>query len=310
MGETAAPPLAAGFAVAESDARPGALVSFPFDRALLERFRERFPSARFRRRERRWFVPGTTASRRLDAWIAREISDLDTHADAKGRDAYNFEPLPPSPYLEVGPDLVVRTPYDRAVVDRLRDIPFARFDGEEKVWRVPFRSYETLQARWPAIEAAAREAEPEARRQRRAQALAAATPAERTAERRLAAERRRKRAPVARDAPPPLGEPVATPAFGVVVFEALDAQPIPREALGDDLAHLHAGLLALADALAWGWWRMPAWREVRVLAPAPEPGPAERARGWWLPTGQEIEERRRRLREGFRARATRSRATV
>jgi hypothetical protein len=310
MAASAAPPLAAQFAVAESDGRAGALVTFPFDRALLDRFRETFPRARFRRKEARWFVPGTTAERRLDAWIAREVADLDAHADAKGRDAYSFEPLAESPYLRVGTDLVVRTPYDRAVVDLLRAIPFARFDGEAKAWHVPFRSYETLRARWPAIEAAAREAEPEARRLRRAQARAEATPAERAAERRLQAERRRRRAPVALDALPPLGEPVATPAFGVVVFDALDAEPIPSATLDDAFAALHPGL---ADghaprALAWGWWRMPTWREVRSLVPAADPGEELRARGWWAPTADAIEERRRRLREGFRARAGRRRA--
>lgn len=93
---------------AEGDT-PGAFACFPFDRELVQRFREAFPRARWREEESCWFVPGTTAPNRLDRWIAGELAALDRHADAKGRDAFTFNPLQ-SRYLEIADDLGVRTP--------------------------------------------------------------------------------------------------------------------------------------------------------------------------------------------------------
>lgn len=266
-----------GFTVEPRADRPGAYAAFPFDRELIGRFREVFPRARFRRRESRWLVPGTTAERRIRAWIDRELSALDAHADAKGRDAYAFEPLT-SRFLEVGSDLVVRTPYSRAVIDRLRALPAARWDPAARAWRVPFRGYEALRAAWPAIEAEARAAEADAARPRSAE--------EREAARRLASDRRRRRCLVSLDDPPPLGEPVATPSFGVVVFEGIDLEPSEP-----------------GGASAWGHWRFPTWRELAGYQAAAE---ADRSRPWWRPTATDIGERRRRLREGERAKATRA----
>src|SRR3954451_4370478 len=62
---------ASAFQVAPADdaERPGAYVEFPYDRDLVRRFRDRFPRARWRGGEERWFVPGTTSARRLDAWM-------------------------------------------------------------------------------------------------------------------------------------------------------------------------------------------------------------------------------------------------
>ena len=267
----------AGFAIELPADRPGAFAAFPFDRELIGRFREAFPRARFRRRESRWFVPGTTAERRIQGWIDQELAARDAHADAKGRDAYAFEPLA-SRYLEVADDLVVRTPYSRAVIDRLRTLPAARWDPAARAWRVPFRGYEALRAAWPAIEADAGAAETETMRRR--------TPEEREAARRLAADRRRRRCLVRLDDPPPLGEPVATAAFGVVVFEGVDLEPSEP-----------------GSGFAWAHWRFPTWRELAGAEPAVD---ADRTRPWWRPTATDIGERRRRLREGERAKATRS----
>ena len=101
---------ATAFRVTPSEGeKPGAFVAFPYDRELVQRFRETFPRARWRDEEACWFVPGTTAPERLDAWLSRELEALDRHADAKGRDAFAFDPLR-SPYLQVGDDLRVRTP--------------------------------------------------------------------------------------------------------------------------------------------------------------------------------------------------------
>jgi hypothetical protein len=267
----------APFTVEPREDRPGAYATFPFDREMIGRFRETFPRARFRRKESRWLVPGKTAVKRIEAWIDGELASSDAHADAKGRDAYAFEPLA-SRFLEVGDDLVVRTPYSRAVIDLLRTLPAARWDPAARAWRMPFRAYEDLRAVWPAIEAEAEAAESRVARPR--------TPEEREAARRLAADRRKRRQLVALDDPPPLGEPVATEGFGVVVFDGVDLEP--SEAGG---------------RLGWGHWRFPTWRELADVEPATV---ADRARPWWRPTATDLAERRRRLREGERAKATRA----
>lgn len=291
--------MAASFGVrpAGEDESPGAHACFPYDRALVERFREAFPRARWRGEAGCWFVPGVRAAARVDAWMARELSALDRHGDEKGRDAHGFEPLPPSPYLEVGEELVVRTPYSRTVVEAMRAIPWASWDAEARVWRVPYRSYDALRRRWPEIEAAARRNEPEERR-RRAEARSA-DPAAREEARAREQERRRHRFPVPLSEPPPLGVPVATAPYGIVVFEATDADALDP-----------AGLPALygpprdgADPLVWAHWRPPSWRELAAARPAAEePGAAVR-RGWWLPTRAELHDKRRVMRRSERARA-------
>ena len=144
---------------------PGATAAFPYDRMTVERFREAFPRARWRDDLGAWFVPGTRAAGRLTMWASRQWSGVLAHADERGRDAFVFEPIT-SPYLEVADDLVVRTPYSRIVIAELRTVPWARWDTVSKVWRVPFRSYEELRRHWPAIEEAARRAEPGERRKR------------------------------------------------------------------------------------------------------------------------------------------------
>ncbi|KAA2238110.1 hypothetical protein [Salinarimonas soli] len=283
-----------GFEIETSDGeRPGAFVRFPFDRSLLDRFREAFPRARWRRSEERWFVPGTTAAARLDVWVSRELSDLDRHADDKGRDAFSFEPLA-SPYLEVGEELTVRTPYSRRVVDLLRTVPFARWDADAKAWRIPFRGFERLRAAWPEIEEAARYAEPEARRQRKAER--AADPQEALRQ----AERRKRRYPVPLGDPPPLDRPVATDLFGVVVFEDV-GEAIPEdEALSSVFDHAHPR----DEVFAWGRWRLPDWREVARVKPSDDPP----HRGWRLPGAADLDERRRAMRSSARARETRARS--
>ena len=116
----------------------------------VERFRRAFPRARWREDLGAWFVPGARAGRRLATWAGREWAGVLRFADERGRDAFSFEPTE-SPYLEAGEDLVVRTPYFRVVIAELREVPWARWDPEARVWRVPFRSYEALRRRWPAI---------------------------------------------------------------------------------------------------------------------------------------------------------------
>jgi hypothetical protein len=292
--------IAFAFRVDPSDdaERPGAYAAFPYDRDLVRRFRERFPRARWRGAEQRWFVRGTTAVQRLDAWMAQELETLDRHADAKGRDAYIFDPLE-SPYLTVADDLKVRTPYSRTVVEILRQIPWAHWDPAERIWRVPFRSYEELKARWPEIEEAAQRNEPEARKRRREERKAA-VPEETS---RIQAERRRRRYPVPGDDLPPLGFPLATLQWGVVVFEEIESDLIDDPGAGEIYPQIKTDM----SRYVWARWRMPALSEIYRTRPVRSDGdPDLRAdRGWWWPSRDELQERARKLREIERAQRSR-----
>jgi hypothetical protein len=279
------------------DGVPGATAAFPYDRMTVERFRTAFPRARWRDDLGAWFVPGATAERRLNAWSSREWTGVLAHADERGRDAFAFEPLT-SQYLEVGDDLVVRTPYSRAVVAELRMVPWARWDPASKAWRVPFRSVEELCRRWPAIEDAARRAEPGERRKREADRRASPEHADRLAE---AAERRRNRYPVPEDALPLLAHVLMTHA-GCAVFEAVTGEVVDPEVA----ARFYPGVAAGAGTLVWATRRRPTHDElVRAWPARGEAAPAETARGWWQPTIEVLRDERRRAASLERARETR-----
>ena len=282
---------------AAGDGDPGATAAFPYDRMTVERFRAAFPRARWRDDLGAWFVPGTTAKRRLNAWSGREWTGVLAHADERGRDAFAFEPLA-SPYLKAADDLIVRTPYSRAVVAALRMVPWARWDPISKAWRVPFRSFEELRRRWSDIEAAAHQAEPEERRKREASLRASPKHADRLAE---AAERRRNRYPVPEDALPPLGRVLMThtgcAVFGAVTGEVVEATVAAR---------FYPGVAAAIGTLVWATRRRPTHDElVRAWPAREEAGPAETALGWWLPTIEVLREERRKAASLERARATR-----
>lgn len=298
--------MAASFGVrpAGEDEPPGAHACFPYDRALVERFRDAFPRARWRGEAGCWFVPGVRAAARVDAWMTRELFALDRHGDEKGRDAHGFEPLPPSPYLQTGDELVVRTPYSRTVVEVMRAIPWARWDAEARVWRVPYRSYEALRRRWPEIEAAARRNEPDERR-RRAEARRG-DPAAVEQARAREQERRRRRLPVPLSEPPPLGVPVATVPYGVVVFEAADADALNPADLPALYAPPQDPARDGAGPLVWAHWRPPGWRELAAARPAAEEPDAAARRGWWMPTRSELHDTRRAMRRSERARTARA----
>jgi hypothetical protein len=280
---------AAAFRVHEaSGERAGAYASFPYDRGLVKRFRSAFPRARWQE-EGCWFVPGVRAAARLNSWIAAELADLDRHGDAKGRDDFAFEPLS-SRYLEpAGDDLLVRTPYSRTVVEELRAVPWARWDPEAKAWRVPYRSYDELRRRWPAIEDAAARNEPEARKARTREPLDEATKRRRT-------EQRRRRYPVPAAMLPPPGEPVAT-GFGVLVFDEVTGEEVDAEAA---IAFPHVE--GRAADFTWGHWRLPTFRELRRLRPAAARDPDADTRGWWPPTDDDVDARRDTLRRVWRRR--------
>lgn len=292
---------AVGFSATQQDVgagAAGATAAFPYDRMTVERFRKAFPRARWRDDLGAWFVPGTKAQGRLTTWASREWSGVLAYADQRGRDAFTFEPIT-SAYLEVAEDLVVRTPYSHAVITELRMVPWARWNPASKAWRVPFRSYEDLLRHWPAIEDAARQAEPEERRKREESRKASPEHGERRAE---AAERRRRRYPVPKDALPPLDHVLMTHA-GPVMFEAINGELVDPVIA----TRFYPGVAAGSVTLIWAGWRKPSHVELVQTWPArTAPGPAELARGWWQPTIKVLREERSRAASLERARATRA----
>lgn len=278
----------------------GATVSFPYDANLVERFRARFPRARWCDEEQKWFVPGTTADRRVGAWLQRELPEPLAFADERGRDAFAFDPIE-SRYLKVDGDLVVRTPYSRTVIDQLRSVPWASWDSDERVWRVPFRSLEPLRERWLAIELAAQRAEPDERKRRR-EALKASPEFSEIRERE--AERRRRRYPVPSSALPPQGRSVMT-RIGIVVFTGSDGELVDAATFSD----MYAGATATDDHV-WVFWRSPSLEElVRTWPARRQPDAGELARGWWQPTLDDLRAARRKARSIERAIATRASRT-
>lgn len=259
-------------------------VSFPFDRMTVARFRETFPNARWSDRLQAWTVPGKTARRRIDRWLASEADRRIPYSEERGRDAYEFEPIL-SPYLEVGGrGLRVRTPYSRTVVDELRQVPFARWNGDDKVWEIPYASYDELQHRWEVIEEAAKRAEPEERRKR---AEARKGTEEEAKAKRRSAERKRRRLPVPSEDLPPLGRPVATSVYGIIVVDDISGEMVEPELIAEH--HPDA-----SDEYVWAGWRPPTLDELIHTWPVrSEPGAYERLRGWWQPTLDELRDARR-----------------
>lgn len=278
--------------------KPGATASFPYDATLVTRFRAAFPRARWREDLRAWFVPGTTAARRLDRWLQRELSGALAHADERGRDAFSFDPIE-SRYLTATTDLQIRTPFSRTIIDELRAVPWAWWDGDQRLWRVPFRSLDELRRRWPAIEAAARRNEPDQRRMRR-EALRGTAQLDNA--RTVAGERRRRRYPVPADHLPPLTRPLLTK-HGAMVFTDVTGELVDSESAGDR----YPWVSDFGGDFIWASWRRPTLEELVHTWPARQPaGEAEIARGWWQPTLEELREVRRKVRSLERAQATRA----
>jgi len=258
---------------------PQERVSFAFDRMTVARFRETFPNARWSDALQAWTVPGKTARKRIDRWLASEVDRRPPYEEERGRDAYEFKPIL-SPYLQVfDRGFRIKTPFSRTVVDELRQIPFARWNGDDKVWEVPYASYDDLQHRWEAIEEAAKRAEPEERRKR---AEARKGTEEEAKAKRRTSERRKKRLPVPSDDLPPLGRPVATSAFGIVVMTEITGELVDPSEIAEH--HPDAD-----DEHVWAGWRSATLEELVDTWPArAEPGQYERLRGWWQPTIEEL----------------------
>ncbi|TPJ81880.1 hypothetical protein FJ434_20470 [Mesorhizobium sp. B2-5-13] len=259
---------------------PGATASFPYDRITVERFRQSFPRARWSDDLKAWFVPGKMAAQRFHRWLERELAGTSTHADARGRDAYVFAPIV-SKYLRVHDDrLEVQTPYSRSVVREMREVPFASWDPERRVWTVPYRSYDELHRRWTEIEAAAIRNEPAARKERAAQRRGSIAE---LASRARAAERRRRRYPLRAGNLPPFERPVMTRDYGVVAFTDCDGEPVAPELLRTHYPG-HPG----ADDYVWGRWRLAGLDELVKTWPARKGSKRASDDVWWQPTLDEL----------------------
>jgi len=277
----------------QAEPRVGATTDLPHDRMTVQRFRKSFPRARWSDSLRAWFVPGRTAERRISRWLAEMEAEADAFADDKGRDAFAFEPIE-SRYLEAAPSAFhIRTPYSRTIVNEIREIPFARWDPDRRLWTVPYRSYDELRRRWPAIEAAAERNEPEVRKARR-EAIKG-TDEEEASKVRLR-ERRRKRYPVPADDLPPFERAISTHA-GVVFFTGTDgelADPVTVSTFYFPVGQ--------NEELVWASWRAGSLEELVTTWPArTPPGPEELDRGWWLPTREELRTARQTARSKWRA---------
>ncbi|MGO4408334.1 hypothetical protein AB4Z10_29290 [Bosea sp. RAF48] len=285
------------FEIRADEESSGAIVSFPFDAALAVRFREAFPRARWNDDLAAWRIPGTTAMLRAARWLDRELPRAFTLADERGRDSFSFEPIV-SPYLEVADEIVVRTPYSRSIVEELRAVPWAWWNGEDKAWHVPFRSIDELRRRWPTIEAAAQRSEPEARRQRREAAKSAP---EYEGAKATAAERRRRRYPVPASELPPTDRVLMSHEGPLVVLE-VTGEIVPMETA----ARHYPWSSGQSDDLVWALWRRATHEELVKTWPARRPTtPDAFLRGWWQPTLQELRAARRAARSLDRAQETR-----
>jgi hypothetical protein len=212
-----------------------------------------------------------TASRQFGRWLAELEAEADAHADAKGRDAFNFDPIESS-YLELGKaGFRITTPYSRTVVGELHQIPFSRWDGDLKIWHVPFRSYEELRIHWPAIEEAARRNEPDERRRR---AEARKRTEEEMKSNLRTAERKRRRYPLASDDLPPLGRVVGI-SYGLVVFTEITGELVEADAM----AEFYPGV---TEDHVWGLWKMPTLEE--LIGTWPAKVSAHDGAEWWQPT--------------------------
>ncbi|ASP56383.1 hypothetical protein RWA02_22065 (plasmid) [Sinorhizobium meliloti] len=277
--------------------RVGATTELPHDRVTVARFREAFPRARWSDRLNAWFVPGRTAQKRISRWLAEVEAEADAFADEKGRDAFEFDPIE-SRYLKAAPaSFEIRTPYSRTVVNEIREIPYARWDVDRRLWTVPYRSFDELRRRWPAIEAAAERSEPEARKARR-EAIRGTEKDE--ALRARTRERRCKRYPVPADDRPPLTRAIGTH-VGVVFFIGTDGELVDPATMSAFYFPMNEG-----GEYVWAAWRPGALEELVTTWPArTPPGQDELDRGWWIPTLEELRNARRDAKSRRRARQRR-----
>lgn len=270
-------------------------LSSVFDRPFREIGGEQFEA---------WRLPGATAVRRAIRWFDRELPTSFGRADERGRDSFSFEPIV-SAYLTVADEFVVRTPYSRTVAEELRAVPWAWWNGEDKAWHVPFRSVDELRKKWPAIEAAAKRNEPEARKQRYE---AAKSEPGYEGSKLATRERRRRRYPVPAAALPPLDRVLMSRDGPLVVLE------VTGEVVPDETAQRHYGWSATQQDQVWATWRRPTFDELVGTWPARYPatpvrfcgaGGCQPSRNVVLPDGPLARSSARGKREGTESRPTR-----
>ncbi|WP_087005103.1 hypothetical protein, partial [Rhizobium sullae] len=208
-----------------------------------------------------------------------------------------FDPIE-SRYLEAAPSAFqVRTPYSRSVVNEIREIPFARWDADRRLWTVPYRAFDELRRRWSAIEAAAERNEPEVKKARR-EAMKGTDEAE--AWKAKLRERRRKRYPVPAEDLPPFERAIGTHA-GVVIFTGTDGE------LADPVT-VSTFYFPATERVQYVWVssRPGSLEELVTTWPArTPPGDEEIARGWWLPDLEELRTARRKARSKRRTKQRR-----
>lgn len=279
----------------------GATTDLPHDRMTVERFRTTFPRARWNDDLKAWFVPGQTAQKRIGRWLAEMEAEADVFADEKGRDAFAFDPIE-SRYLEAAAaTLQIRTPYSKTLVHEIREIPYARWDADRRLWTVPYRSFEDLRRRWPKIEAAAERSEPEARKAR--QATIKGTD-EDAASKAKARERRRKRYPLPVNNVPPFDHAIGT-FIGIVFFIGTDGELADAETVRAFYFDTEDD-----DGYAWASWRQGSLEELVTTWPARHPpSDTERRRGWWIPTLDALRDARRDARSTRKSKQRRDGAT-
>ncbi|CCV16418.1 conserved hypothetical protein [Mesorhizobium sp. STM 4661] len=191
--------------------------------------------------------------------------------------AFVFDPIVSKYLRRLDAHLEVVTPYSRTVVDEMREVPFASWDADRRVWTVPYRSYEALHRHWRRIEEAARRNEPDERKKRREANRGSEN--ERAARAR-ATERRRRRYPLDPNDLPPLGRPVMTRSFGVVVFIGCDGEPVD-----DDILLSQYADFPNRDDYVWGRWRPAALDELIRAWPSRTGSETEIGDAlWWQPT--------------------------
>lgn len=222
-----------------------------------------------------------------DRWLIREASRANPFAEERGRDAYEFEPILSS-YLSVDSEgLRIKTPYSQRLVEEIRQISSARWDGSAKIWRASFASYDELVQHWEIIETEARRSEPEERR-KRAEARKGSDEEKRA--RRRANERKRRRIPLCAEALPPLNRPIETQAFGIIVIKEITGELVHCDMIDDIYPDLDGDYI-------WGIWRLPSLDELIHTWPRKKELTAiDRQRGWWRPDIERLREARRSAR--------------
>ena len=97
-----------------------------------------------------------------------------------------------------------------------------------------------------------------------------------------------------------------TASWGVVVFEAIDVDPVADLSAAGLYPHVQGD----TSLYVWVHWRMPTLEEIYRTKPpqGEERSGGEPARAWWWASREELQDRARKLREVERAQRSRQTA--